>query len=87
VKSTLKPLLPPEEVYAQIREDYPDESFGNAWEGVGAHIANGVWADPEECGYPGEYELLYSAYLRSLSPRSPRKAPRKPQERPLPYAR
>ena len=47
----------PNQVYAEIRRLNPGRPFGPHWEGVGYYCGDGVWADPEYVGMPGEYAL------------------------------
>ncbi|MDG3002577.1 hypothetical protein [Paludisphaera mucosa] len=44
-------------IYAEIRRRHPGEPVGEHWEGRGAYLGEGVYADPEWCGVPGELEF------------------------------
>lgn len=43
-------------IYAGIRRRNP-EPFGGHWESVGYYVGEGIWADPEYVGMPGEAEF------------------------------
>ncbi|WP_165069348.1 hypothetical protein [Paludisphaera rhizosphaerae] len=47
------------EAYRKIRRKNPGRVMGEHWEGVGAYLADGVWADPDWCGLPGELEIFW----------------------------
>lgn len=73
---TAKTPPSPAEVYRAIREANPGEPFGEHWEGFGAMLGEGVWADPEYVGVPGEHEFAHQSWSRPAARPGRRARPR-----------